>query len=117
MTTVVRSPWRSTVSTLSRLIKIGVGDLSGPACLPQSDQLGIAFLPLFQSLGTVSVSRSSFGQLVAVGMSGAGVWIAKRGLQNIYGSVVRRLRELNHTLLGKTVIEFAPPGLGMQRDR
>src|SRR4026207_347142 len=49
MVTNVSSPaaWtlgRSTVSTLSRLIKTGVGGLSGPACLPQSDQVAIAYL-------------------------------------------------------------------------
>jgi hypothetical protein len=30
--------------SLSRLIKTGVGGLSGPACLPQSDQVAIAYL-------------------------------------------------------------------------
>ena len=71
MTTVVRSSCRSTVSTLSRLIKTGVGDLSGPTCLPQSDQVAIASLPSVPKLGDSSTRALGRGRLAPLSLASA----------------------------------------------
>src|SRR5689334_12917750 len=42
------------VSTLSRFIKTGVGALSGPACLPASDQVAIFSFHSFRFEGAVA---------------------------------------------------------------